>query len=142
MNPFVTLIDLKGITSSRKMRFGVILLVGSLTVAGILLFSSFQEVKGSPKGRGGGGGRGGGSRGSSSRGGSRGSRFGGGWGKSSGGYKSTKTGSTKSFAAKHWKKAAAFGAGTYVSYKLGKAVSKLYIPHVPRKLNLNLTFAI
>ena len=95
------------------MRASLLVLLTTLIIAAIFLFASIQEVSGSPSPRG----RGGGGR-ESSRGG--GSRFSGGsWGKSSSGYKSKSSG--KSFAAKHWKKAVAFGAGAYVGHKISKA---------------------
>ena len=82
-------------------------------ITGIFLFASIQKVH--SKG-GGGGSRGGGSRYS-----------GGGWGSrgSSGGYKSISGSATKSFAPKsssNWKKAATFGAGAYVGYKVSSMV--------------------
>ena len=61
------------------------------------------------KGGGQGGGRGGGFRGI--------------FGSSSGGYRSKSGSSRKSFAQKHWKKAAAFGAGAYVGHKVSSKVS-------------------
>ena len=90
-------------------------------ITGIFLFASIQKVH--SKG-GGGGSRGGGSRYS-----------GGGWGSraSSGTYRSTSGSSTKSFASKsssNWKKAATFGAGAYVGYKVSSMVcirSLLYL---------------
>ena len=136
----------------------MIFLVSALTVAGILVFTSIQEVSTSPRGRGGGRRRGGGSRGGGSRsGGSRGgsnrggsSRFGGGGGSrggssrggssrgggirggasryGSGSYRPKGGKSTKSFAAKHWKKAAAFGAGAYVGHKISKVIETSFSP--------------
>jgi len=121
------------------MRFKAIFLVSALTLAGIILFTSIQEVNSSPRRGGGGGSRGGSSssRGSSSRGSSSGgSRYGGGsyggsksksYG-SSGGYKSKS--SSKSFAKKHWKKAVAFGAGAYVGHKLSSKLSGAFTPSI------------
>jgi len=88
-------------------------------ITGIFLFASIQKVH--SKG-GGGGSRGGGSRYS-----------GGGWGSraSSGAYRSTSGSSTKSFASKsssNWKKAATFGAGAYVGYKVSSTLGFSYRP--------------
>ena len=118
--------------------------------AAVLIFSLTAHVESSPypKGRGGGGSRSGGSsyggrssysgggsysRGSWSRGGRSGGSPSSSWGKSSGGYKSKSSGSykpkssgsVKSFAKKHWKKAAAFGAGAYIGYKAHKGFKKV-----------------
>ena len=88
-----------------------------LLITGIFIFATIQEVNSKGGGRGGSGGiRGGGSRYS-----------GGGWGSraSSGAYRSTSGSSTKSFASKsssNWKKAATFGAGAYVGYKVSSTV--------------------
>ena len=92
-------------------------LANLLLITGFFIFATIQGVNSKGGGRGGGGGsRGGGSRYS-----------GGGWGSrgSSGGYKSISGSSTKSFAPKsssNWKKAATFGAGTYVGYKVTRTV--------------------
>ena len=88
-------------------------LANLLLITGIFIFATIQGVH--SKG-GGGGTRGGGSRYS-----------GGGWGSrgSSGGYRSISGSSTKSFASKsssNWKKAATFGAGAYVGYKVSSMV--------------------
>ena len=82
------------------------MIICAVTVATILLFTVVQEVKGSPAPKRGGGGRGGGGR---SSGGSR---------KGGGSYKKSGGGGLKSFGKKHWKKAAAFGAGAYVAHKV------------------------
>ena len=108
-----------------KMKIDAIALTNLLLIIVIFIFATIQEVNSKGGGRGGGGGsRGGGSRYS-----------GGGWGSrgSSGGYKSISGSSTKSFAPKSsstWKKAATFGAGAYVGYKVSSMVcirSLLYL---------------
>ena len=107
------------------MKIDAIAWANLILITGIFLFTTIQEVNSKGGGRGGGGGsRGGGSRYS-----------GGGWGSrgSSGGYKSISGSSTKSFAPKSsstWKKAATFGAGAYVGYKVSSMVcirSLLYL---------------
>ena len=99
------------------MKIDAIALANLVLITGIFLFATIQKVNSKGGGRGGGGGsRGGGSRYS-----------GGGWGSrgSSGGYKSISGSSTKSFAPKsssNWKKAATFGAGAYVGYRVSSMV--------------------
>ena len=99
------------------MMFDSIALANILLITAILIFATIQEVNSKGGGRGGSGGiRGGGSRYS-----------GGGWRSlgSSGGYRSISGSSTKSFPAKsssNWKKAATFGAGAYVGYKVSSTV--------------------
>ena len=99
------------------MKIDAITLANLVLITGIFLFGTIQEVNSKGGGRGGGGGsRGGGSRYS-----------GGGWGSrgSSGRYRSISGSSTKSFASKsssNWKKAATFGAGAYVGYKVSSMV--------------------
>jgi len=105
------------------MKLDAITLANLVLITGIFLFTTIQEVNSKGGGRGGGGGsRGGGSRYS-----------GGGWGSrgSSGGYKSISGSSTKSFAPKsssNWKKAATFGAGAYVGYKVSSMLGGAYRP--------------
>ena len=120
------------------MRISLILLVGAFAVTAILLFSSIQDVKGSPspKKRKGGssGSSSSGSRASTSWSGSKPksskpkSSSGGFFGsKKSKGYKPSKKGiSKKSFSSgKKWKKALAFGAGVYIGAKVLKKVRYL-----------------
>ena len=100
----------------KVLRFGIL-----FALIGIIIYVFIPNAESSPfpKGRGGGGSRGSsysrGGRGSSSYGGS----------KSSGGSKSKGSGSGKSFVKKHWKKAAAFGAGAYLGYKSYKGLKKV-----------------
>ena len=111
----------------------------------IFVFSWAPKVESSPspRRRGGGGGSsyGGGrssySSGSYSRGwGSKSSSSSGSYGsKVSGGYKSK--GSKKSFLKKHWKKAAAFGAGAYVGHKVSKKVCTKFL--FDKKMRNNFT---
>ena len=106
-----------------------------LTFIVIFVFSWAPQVESSPspRRRGGGGGSSYGgvrssySSGSYSRGwGSKSSSSSGSYGsKVSGGYKSK--GSKKSFLKKHWKKAAAFGAGAYVGHKVSKKVCTKFL---------------
>ena len=92
-------------------------LANLLLISGIFIFAAIQEVNSKGGGRGGSGAiRGGGSR--YSGGGCR--SLG-----SSGGYRSISGSSTKSFPSKsssNWKKAATFGAGAYVGYKVSRMV--------------------
>lgn len=113
----------------------------SLIVIFMFLWAPKVESSPSPRRRGGGGGSsyGGGrssySSGSYSRGwGSKSSSSSGSYGsKVSGGYKSK--GSKKSFIKKHWKKAAAFGAGAYVGHKVSKKVcTKFLFDNTMKKL--------
>ena len=46
------------------------------------------------------------------------------------GSKTKSGGSAKNFVKKNWKKAAAFGAGAYIGYKLSEGVSKLFNPNL------------
>ena len=96
------------------------------TVILLFLWSPIGESSPSPR-RGGGrssGGRSSYSSGSYSRGwgGKSKSSSGTSWNKAYGAYKSK--GSKKSFIKKHWKKAAAFGAGAYIGHKVSKKVSR------------------
>ena len=128
-------LNMSTITSS--FRVAIIL---SFIVIFLLSWSPKVESSPSPRRRGGGGGSsygggrssyGGGrssySSGSYSRGwGSKSSSSSGSYGsKVSGGYKSK--GSKKSFLKKHWKKAAAFGAGAYVGHKVSKKVCTKFL---------------
>ena len=100
-------------------------LANLLLITGIFIFATIQGVNSKGGGRGGGGGsRGGGSRYS-----------GGGWGSrvSSGGYRSISGSSTKSFPSKsssNWKKAATFGPGAYVGYKVSSMVCIQYLVYL------------
>ena len=111
------------------LRFGIF-----FVLIGVLFYVYIPNVESSPfpRSRGGGGSRGGGSSyggrssysGSSySRGGRGSSSYGG--PKSYGGSKSKGSSSGKSFVKKHWKKAAAFGAGAYLGYKGYKGLKKV-----------------
>ena len=96
----------------------------------VLFYIYIPNVESSPfpKRKSGGGGRSYGGRGSyggsSYSGGGRGSSSYGG-SKSYGGYKSKGSSSGKSFVKKHWKKAAAFGAGAYLGYQGYKGLKKV-----------------
>ena len=108
----------------KVLRFGI-----SFALIGIIFYVFIPNAESSPfpKGRSGGGSRGGGrssySGSSYSRGGRGSSSYGG--SKSSGGSKSKGSSSGKSFVKKHWKKAAAFGAGAYIGYKGYKGLKKV-----------------
>ena len=109
--------ELSSQNNRNRMNIDAKALANLLFITGIFIFTTIQGVNSKGGGRGGGGGsRGGGSRYS-----------GGGWGSrgSSGGYRSISGSSTKSFASKsssNWKKAATFGAGAYVGYKVSSTV--------------------
>ena len=102
----------------KVLRFGI-----SFALIGIIFYVFIPNAESSPfpKGRSGGGSRGGGRSSYSGSSYSRGGR-----GSSSyGGSKSKGSGSGKSFVKKHWKKAAAFGAGAYLGYKSYKGLKKV-----------------
>ena len=106
-------------------------LTNLLLITGIFIFAIIQEVNTKGGGRGGGGG----SRGAGSR------YSGGDWRSpgTSGVYRSLSGSSTKSFASKsssNWKKAATFGAGTYVGNKVSSRVCIQFLSHLRQKLNV------
>ena len=109
--------------NTKGFRTAIILI---FTVILLFLWSPIGESSPSPRRRGGGGrsygGRSSYSSGSYSRGwgGKSKSSSGTSLNKPYGGYKSK--GSKKSFIRKHWKKAAAFGAGAYIGHKVSKKV--------------------